>query len=90
MRAMRTELAASQKMQFAHGLYATMKTEAVFLRAERHEGGARTSGVSQGEPLETSYGENLYAQIVKGDRTVSKDNGYALSKRECIFGRLAL
>ncbi|MEM5436940.1 MutS-related protein [Paraburkholderia diazotrophica] len=66
--------------QFAHGLHQTMKTEAVFLRAERREGGARTFRVSQGEPLETSYGEDLYAQIFKEDRTVSKDNGYALSE----------
>ncbi|WP_227747015.1 MutS-related protein [Paraburkholderia franconis] len=64
--------------QFSHGLHETMKTDAVFLRAERQEGGARTFRVSQGEPLETSYGEDLYAQIFKEDRTVSKDHGHTL------------
>jgi DNA mismatch repair ATPase MutS len=53
--------------EFAHGLYETMKTGAVFLRAERREGGERTFRVSPGEPLETSYGEDLYQQIFTED-----------------------
>lgn len=53
--------------EFAHGLYETMETGAVFLRAERRDGGERTFKVSPGEPLETSYGEDLYQQIFTGD-----------------------
>jgi DNA mismatch repair ATPase MutS len=49
--------------EFAHGLYETMKTGVVFLRAERRDGGERTFRLSPGEPLETSYGEDLYQQI---------------------------
>jgi DNA mismatch repair ATPase MutS len=65
--------------EFAHGLYETMKTGAVFLRAERREGGERTFRVSPGEPLETSYGEDLYQQIftedtaaTEGEKTVAE------------------
>lgn len=53
--------------EFAHGMYDTMKTGAVFLRAERREGGERTFRVSPGEPLETSYGEDLYQKIFTED-----------------------
>ena len=53
--------------EFAHCLYETMKTGAIFLRAERREGGERTFRVSPGEPLETSYGEDLYQQIFTED-----------------------
>lgn len=49
--------------EFAHGLSESMDSGAVFLRAERREGGERTFRVSLGEPLETSYGEDLYRQI---------------------------
>jgi DNA mismatch repair ATPase MutS len=65
--------------EFAHGLHETMKTGAVFLRAERCEGGERTFRVSPGEPLETSYGEDLYQQIfpedtraTEGEKTVAQ------------------
>ncbi|MFT4063653.1 MutS-related protein [Paraburkholderia sp.] len=53
--------------EFAHGMYVTMKTGAVFLRAERREGGERTFRISPGEPLETSYGEDLYEKIFTED-----------------------
>ena len=53
--------------EFAHGLYDTVKTGAVFLRAQRREGGQRTFRVSPGEPLETSYGEDLYRRIFTED-----------------------
>ena len=48
---------------FAHGLFEDMKERALFLRAERREGGERTFKVMPGEPLETSYGEDLYRRI---------------------------
>ncbi|WP_454872107.1 MutS-related protein [Paraburkholderia xenovorans] len=49
--------------EFSHGLYEAMKDQAVFLRADRREGGKRTFKVSPGEPLQTSFGEDLYTQI---------------------------
>ncbi len=36
---------------------------AKFLRAERQPDGTRTFKLIEGEPLETSYGEDLYANI---------------------------
>jgi DNA mismatch repair ATPase MutS len=59
--------------EFAHGMYDTMKTGAVFLRAERREGGERTFRISPGEPLETSYGEDLYEKIFTEDAS-AKEN----------------
>ena len=38
-------------------------TGALFLRAERGAGGTRTFKIQVGEPLETSYGEDLYARV---------------------------
>ncbi len=48
---------------FAHGLYEKRMRNAVFLRAERQEGGGRTFKVAVGEPLQTSFGEDLYGKI---------------------------
>jgi hypothetical protein len=35
----------------------------LFLRAERKDDGTRTFKLAEGEPLETSYGEDLYKEI---------------------------
>ncbi|WP_321796014.1 MutS-related protein [Caballeronia sp. J97] len=48
---------------FAHSLFECMRGRGVFLRAERYESGERTFRVAPGEPLETSYGEDLYRVI---------------------------
>lgn len=53
--------------EFAHGLFETMRQRALFLRAERRDDGERTFRVSVGEPLETSYGEDLYRHIFTED-----------------------
>ena len=47
---------------FAHGFFAGMET-ALFLRAERQPDGTRTFKLPEGEPLATSYGEDLYEEI---------------------------
>ncbi len=39
---------------------------AIFLRAERRPDGKRTFRVVKGEPLETSYGKDLYNRIFVG------------------------
>ena len=51
--------------EFAHGLYKKEIREAVYLRAERLADGTRTFRILEGEPLQTSYGEDLYNFIFK-------------------------
>jgi len=49
--------------EFARGFFDRETDGALFLRAERKADGTRTFRLVQGEPLETSYGEDLYRQI---------------------------
>lgn len=48
---------------FAHHLYEQRLGNALFVRAQREAGGARTFKIRPGEPLETSYGEDLYRRV---------------------------
>jgi DNA mismatch repair ATPase MutS len=59
--------------EFAHGFYDKTMQNAVFLRAERQIDGGRTFKLTEGEPLDTSFGEDLYDRIFKGDAVVSND-----------------
>jgi hypothetical protein len=49
--------------EFAHSLFDRKTEDAIFLRAERRADGTRTFRLVEGEPLETSYGEDLYREI---------------------------
>jgi DNA mismatch repair ATPase MutS len=49
--------------EFAHGFYDKNMGNAMFLRAERQTGGRRTFKLIEGEPLQTSYGEDVYHRI---------------------------
>ena len=49
-------------------------TNALFLRAERKEGGERTFKVILGEPLQTSYGEDLYNKIFESQTTAGAND----------------
>jgi dsDNA-specific endonuclease/ATPase MutS2 len=49
--------------EFARGFFDRKIDEAIFLRAERMADGTRTFRLPEGEPLETSYGEDLYRQV---------------------------
>jgi len=49
--------------EFSHGFYDRKMENAIFLRAERQPDGERTFKVFEGEPLQTSYGEDLYDKI---------------------------
>ena len=49
--------------EFAHGFYSKKMDNALFLRADRQTDGKRTFKLLEGEPLETSYGEDLYHRI---------------------------
>ena len=52
--------------EFAHDFYDQKMANAIFLRAERQSDGGRTFKLIEGEPLQTSYGEDLYNKIFKG------------------------
>jgi DNA mismatch repair ATPase MutS len=49
--------------ELARGFYEKKTENAIFLRAERETDGTRTFKLIEGEPLETSYGEDLYNKI---------------------------
>jgi DNA mismatch repair ATPase MutS len=48
---------------FAHSFFLKKMENAIFLRAERKDSGARSFKILEGEPLETSFGEDLYTKI---------------------------
>ena len=48
---------------FARGFFESKLPAAMFLRAQRKADGRRTFRVVEGEPLETSYGEDLYREV---------------------------
>lgn len=58
----------THQYDFANGLYRRKRNDAVFLRAERQQDGTRTFKLIEGEPLETSFGEDIYNNIFTGNR----------------------
>jgi DNA mismatch repair ATPase MutS len=57
---------------FAHGVFEQQKWRTVFLRAERRPNGTRPFKLVEAEPLQTSYGEDLYKAIF-----LERENGWA-------------
>jgi DNA mismatch repair ATPase MutS len=58
---------------FAHGFLKKKMDNAIFLRAERQADGARTFKLLEGEPLQTSYGGDLYNMIfISGTEDLSR------------------
>jgi len=49
----------------ARGCYAEPGPSALFLRAERQPGGRRTFRLTVGEPLPTSHGQDVYADVFR-------------------------
>jgi hypothetical protein len=49
--------------EFARGRHERNNPDALFLRAERNEDGTRTFKLREAEPLQTSYGQDLYIKI---------------------------
>jgi DNA mismatch repair ATPase MutS len=49
--------------EFAHTFFEKKMKEALFLRAERQADGTRTFRLIEGEPLQTSHGEDLYRKV---------------------------
>jgi len=56
--------------EFAHDIYDKKTGNAIFLRAERQTDGGRTFKIIEGEPLQTSYGEDLYYEIFETDHAI--------------------
>lgn len=59
----------THQYELAHGFYVQHNNAIHFLRAERKSNGERTFKVVEGEPLRTSYGEDLYRKIFKDTDT---------------------
>ena len=49
--------------KFASGVFEQHLPDAAFLRAERRPDGTRTFRIVEGEPLETSYGQDIYREV---------------------------
>lgn len=49
--------------EFAHGIYAEQRPDALFLQAERLPDGTRTFRLLPGEPLATGFGADLYREV---------------------------
>jgi DNA mismatch repair ATPase MutS len=60
--------------EFARGLYDQNIADAIFLRAERQADGGRTFKLIEGEPLPTSFGEDLYQGIFGPDHAEFGEN----------------
>jgi DNA mismatch repair ATPase MutS len=63
----------THQYEFAHRFYDQKMEKAIFLRADRKADGTRTFKLIEGEPLQTSYGEDLYNRIFKQGGRGSKD-----------------
>jgi DNA mismatch repair ATPase MutS len=60
----------THSFELAHGFHAQGLDAALFLRAERRPDGRRTFRLVEGDPLPTSYGEDLYTRIFEDRRDV--------------------
>jgi hypothetical protein len=60
---------------FAHGLSQQNVEDACFLRAERLANGVRTFKLVAGEPLETSYGHDVYNEVFVGSARDTRMDG---------------
>jgi DNA mismatch repair ATPase MutS len=57
---------------FAHTCFGQKSGDTIFLRAERRPDGTRPFRLIEGEPLQTSYGEDLYRTVfVNGEERKS-------------------
>ena len=69
-----TAILVTHLYELAHRFFADRRSDALFLRAERLADGRRTFRVVDGEPLPTSYGQDLYERIFEdgaGDASVT-------------------
>ncbi|MGH8126872.1 MAG: MutS-related protein [Gammaproteobacteria bacterium] len=59
--------------EFAQAMYETESDDVLFLRADRQADGTRTYKIVTGEPLQTSFGEDLYARIFSQEEETRHD-----------------
>ncbi|MCL5033621.1 MAG: DNA mismatch repair protein MutS [Bacteroidetes bacterium] len=60
---------------FAGTFYEAARENTLFLRAQRLEDGTRTFKLEEAEPLETSFGQDLYERIVANSDDTKRRNG---------------
>jgi MutS domain V len=60
--------------EFAIGVFAQYSRSGIFLRADRREDGRRTFKLVVGEPLQTSFGGDLYRQVFHDDTPLRTTN----------------
>ncbi len=63
----------SHQYAFTHGFYERQLATALFLRADRQPDGRRTFKLVEGEPLSTSFGEDVYREVFSGHDEASAD-----------------
>lgn len=56
----------THQFAFANSFFTRQLDTAIFLRAERRAGGGRTYKLTEGEPLRTSFGEDVYQSVFGG------------------------
>ncbi|HSN78596.1 MAG TPA: DNA mismatch repair protein MutS [Anaerolineae bacterium] len=59
--------------EFAHSWFRSNMSNTLFLRAQRQADGTRTFRLIEGEPLETSYGEDLYKSVFSTDDPIQSE-----------------
>jgi DNA mismatch repair ATPase MutS len=67
--------------ELARGYYDEGQANAIFLRAERRPDGARTFKLNEGEPLQTSFGGDVYHEIFRS-ASASGSAGPAMTPSE--------
>ena len=70
----------SHQYDFAHGFFEKQLDSALFLRADRQEDGRRTFKLVEGEPLGTSFGEDVYREIFSNGKAPAADEATSVVK----------
>lgn len=65
----------THQYEFAHGFLQRRLPAALFLRAEREDGGTRSFKVVAGDPMPTSHGRDLYDRIFGPDDPAAANRG---------------
>lgn len=60
----------SHQYDFAHSFYVSRRDATLFLRADRQEDRRRTFKLVEGEPLGTSFGEDVYREIFQDGKAL--------------------
>jgi DNA mismatch repair ATPase MutS len=66
--------------EFSHSLFDKKMKKAIFLRAERGDEGKRTYKLVEGEPLETSYGQDSYIKVFGGEESSPNEQATSFGK----------